>query len=1065
MGDGERKGDAAKTPRSANFDAEADARMRTAVNTLLEIFLNPENNDCLEPTARTSQFPPGVDNRNTPGRLQDIATGVLKKLAAEHFPHHFKKISQGKQRQHLFGHRMLAPDDGDQGGGPFKTNFEAAEVPLGNPGVRDDPGWEYGWAPATSAGPYHGATRNQATAKQPGKRGPSQPASHDGRAVRADLPESGHPRTEATRSFCPLSEDRAPQATQQNATVQPKLRPERPGPDPPPASFVTLGVESFRTLKPQIENLVDLFLLVFEHHKVATPLRKKCLRTVTVFTAESAQAFTIYIGAAKLTRLIGRLLTIVIEGSDPSCKHVSQEDSVLAKESLVHLFLSPKGPALLPVVSEMVRCLIRSADWKRRYRGLVTLEQLCRADTLVGSARGYECIRLLFDMCFDCLFRCLYDADVRVRNAAIEVLGRNVSCLSPAYVRSSHARIIPELLAFLSPGCQAEVINVATKMLAHYFSSCSQEVVMSYLGLLYYKLGALFTGNSTCQTDYAALAEAVLNTVATMAELLQTCFRAFYDDFVPVIMQLIAALGNTESRLRWVALDSVVRIGLAVGKPQFIANATAIGQAVLNLLSDRWHWGNDRILGQAMSVALSLSRALEDECGPFMLQVLPLAYQIFSRGDNSLIEFHAKTCALIEWYALYAREGFASYVDEAICRVLPLLSYPHHSVRASAAECFARLMACTPTCGATCATDRWVNASAALTSAIEKENELSAIVSQLCALEQLFGLIWVPLVPAYQIEAATTALDKCFEFYFRWKRPVCFGCVPPDRHGLSARQRRQRDDGMHQALLQETADVIRTLVTQLKEGYFPFFDRFAPLVSKLMTKPRPWTEHLHGLLIIGDVLSLGTTACNTYSTYYLPEIVERIHSNAPPVTAAAARAVAILAELGGSIFGAHCVSAVPALVSAVADSTFRFPESSLGAELSMVALSRVMEHHWELPEMQALAYDLFPLFLTWTPVLRDCNLGPPLEFFCSLLEGEDAVAMENAAQVVLVLVDSLGHGHVSTRSALGERVTACLQRQTREVVADKAVWRDLQNFLGSCPPAASGSDVGKPTGR
>ncbi|KAH9375648.1 hypothetical protein HPB48_021493 [Haemaphysalis longicornis] len=55
---------------------------------------------------------------------------------------------------------------------------------------------------------------------------------------------------------------------------------------------------------------------------------------------------------------------------------------------------------------------------------------------------------------------------------------------------------------------------------------------------------------------------------------------------------------------------------------------------------------------------------------------------------------------------------------------------------------------------------------------------------------------------------------------------------------------------MHQALLQETADVVRTLLSQLKENYFPFFDRLAPLVSKLLTKPRPWTEHLHGLQII-----------------------------------------------------------------------------------------------------------------------------------------------------------------------------------------------------------------------
>ncbi|KAH9365655.1 hypothetical protein HPB48_018255 [Haemaphysalis longicornis] len=1036
------------------------------------IFLDTENHDCLEPhdlpTIHRSLLPPGADhNRTAPDRLQDIATGVLTRLVAAHFRPPFKKVSQGK-RQRLFGRRLLAPVDDDQDGGPFQMHYECAAGLLGRHCERALPEWKYGPVQATSAGPYHSVAREQISAEQPGKRGQSQPAPHDGREVRPDndLRKSGYRRMEAMRSFCPLSEDPSPQATHLkpgSATFQPKSRPESPGTDPLRSSLVTISVDSLRTLKPQIEEQVDLFLLVFDHHKEATPLRRRCLRTIAASAAESAQAFTTYIGAAKLNRLVGRLLTIVIEGSDPSCRPMSLEESTMAKEALLHLFLSPKGDALLPVASETVCTLLRSADWRRRHRGLTTLEQLCRADSLAASSRGYECTVLLFDACFDCLFRCLYDTDVRVRNEAIEVLSRNVSCLSPAYVRSSNARIIPDLLAFLAPGGQAEVINVAAVTLAHYFLFCPQEVVISYLGLLFYKLGALFTGNSPCEIDYAALAEAVLTTIATMAELLQACFRAFYDDFVPVIMELTTSLGITESRLRWVALESVVRIGLTVGKPQFIADAPTIGQAVLTLLSDRWHWGNDRILGRAMSVALSLSRALDDDCGAFVLQVLPLAFQIFSRGDNGLVRFRANTCALIEWYALYAREGFASYVDEAVCRVLPLLLDPYPSVRAAASECFARLLACIPTCGATRSTDRWVHASAALTSAIEKENDLSAVLSQLCALEQLFGLIWIPLVPAHQIEAATAALDKCFELYFRWNRPAGSSSASLDGPQLSARQRRQREDGMHQALLQETADVVRTLVSQLKENYFPFFDRLAPLVSKLLTKPRPWTEHLHGLQIIVDVLSLGATACNTYSSYYLPEIVELIDSNAPPVKAKAAMAVAILAELGGSNFGAPCVSAVPALARAVAGSKSRFPEESLAAELSMVALSRIMEHHWGLPEMKALVDDLFPLFLSWVPMLRDGNLGPPVELLCSLMEGDDAVAMQNATQVVLVLVDALAHGHVSKRSALSDRLTACLQRQTRESVTDEAAWRQLQNLLGSCQPAESGGNVGKPS--
>lgn len=1072
MGDAEEKGDATDPP---NSETQADARRRTAVNTLLEIFLDTEN-DCLKPhdlpTASRSQLPPGADhNPAVPDRLQAIAAGVLKRLVAAHFSPPSTEVTQGK-RQHLFGSRLLAPADGDQDGGPFQMQTECVAELVEKPGEGAPPKLDCGSALATSAGPSHGAAGKQASTGQPEKTEQSLPVSRGAREGRPDSnpPESGYRRMEAMRSLCSLSGDTTRRkACPLSVTVQSRPRLEKPRDDHLLASFVASAAEdSLRTLKPQIEELVDVFLLVFDNHKGPTPLRRKCLRTVAAFTADSAQAFTKHLGVAKLTGLVGRLLNIITEGFDTPWRHISQEDSLIARQALLHLVLSPKGAALVPVASEMICAMIRSADWRRRYRGLITLERLCHAEALAGSARGYECNRLLVDMCFDCVFRCLCDPDVRVRNLAIEVLDQTVACLSPAYVRSSQGRIIPDLLALLTPELQAEVINAATKTLTHYFSSCPQEVVVSYLGLLFYKLGALFTANAPCDgafADYAALAKAVLNIVSTMAYLLQNCFRAFYHYFVPLMMELTASFGNTETRLRWVALDSVARVGLAVGKPQFIAVAPTIQAAVVTLLSDRWHWGNDPILGLAMSVALSTSRVLDDDCEDFMLQVLPLALQILARGDSGLARFHVKTCALLEWYALRAREGFACYVDEAVCCVLPLLSYPEPSVRASAAECLARLLACAPACGVTSATDRWVDANASLTSAIEKENDLSALLSQVCALEQLFGLIWLPLVPGQQIEAATAALDKCFEFYFRYNRPVeHFRSAPrPDRHELSARQRRQRDDAMRQALLQETADVVRTLVTHLKEDFLPFFDRLAPLVSKLLTGPRPWTEHLHGLSIIGDVLSLGTTACIAYSAYYLPEIVERLNSDVAPVKAAAARAVANLAELGGSAFAAYCVSAVPALSSAVAGARAHFPEESLCAELSMVALSRIMERHWNLLETQALADDLFPLFLSWLPVLRDCNLEPPLELLCSLLEEEEPVAMENAAHVVLVLVDALAHDHVAKESALGERVKACLRRQTRESVDDKAVWDALQDLLGTCSSGATGVGVAKPS--
>ncbi|KAH9375647.1 hypothetical protein HPB48_021492 [Haemaphysalis longicornis] len=118
----------------------------------------------------------------------------------------------------------------------------------------------------------------------------------------------------------------------------------------------------------------------------------------------------------------------------------------------------------------------------------------------------------------------------------------------------------------------------------------------------------------------------------------------------------------------------------------------------------------------------------------------------------------------------------------------------------------------------------------------------------------------------------------------------------------------------------------------------------------------------------------------------------------------------------------------------------------------MVALSRIMEHHWGLPEMKALVDDLFPLFLSWVPMLRDGNLGPPVELLCSLMEGDDAVAMQNATQVVLVLVDALAHGHVSKRSALSESPDGLPATPNAGICDRRGGVASTAELLGSCQP-------------
>lgn len=129
--------------------------------------------------------------------------------------------------------------------------------------------------------------------------------------------------------------------------------------------------------------------------------------------------------------------------------------------------------------------------------------------------------------------------------------------------------------------------------------------------------------------------------------------------------------------------------------------------------------------------------------------------------------------------------------------IIPPLLDRQHSVRASSSECFARLLICALECCPTCISGRLLDAHVALTSAIERENEL-------CAL-QLLRLISLPSLPSEHIAYITLSLDKCcFGSYFRWNPPADFSSAPTDRHELSTRIT-EEDDGLLWALLHEAA--------------------------------------------------------------------------------------------------------------------------------------------------------------------------------------------------------------------------------------------------------------------
>lgn len=826
------------------------------------------------------------------------------------------------------------------------------------------------------------------------------------------------------------------------------------------AAFVAAVIPGLRTLTPMYNELVETGLLMVNYHNTSTAMRSKGLGTVANVIKESPQGFIRGLDAAKFPPLVTRLLYIIAEGLNQpamSGKHHSAEDSAVAKDALLRLVVCPEGATLMPLVADRMCAMITSKDWSQQYRGLTALKVLCGDASEPMRARTDEFRKVVMSRSFEPVFLFLHKSEGKIRRVAITVLELTVSSLSREYVRHTHKKFMPQLLAMLTPNSQSELLIVTAKTLACYISSCPGDNVVSYVRPLYCKLDILVKHTLWDQL-HGEYAPAVLKAISAMADRVQGSFIEHYDRFMPTLKELITLLGESERPyLRWHAIDCVAHIGLAVGNHKFGVDSPTITTAVLTALSDK-AYRSYYILGQVISVAHTLSRAIDSECEDFMRQVVPSVFRILSRCDSRLVEFHAGACALLEWYASHPHGILKPYAYEAACRVLHLVSDREPVVRASAAECLSRVLPCAASSGVACSTSLRLDALAALTSAIEKETEVGAITSEVGAMGQVLGLMRLPFVPPSCIEVTTSALIKCLEFYFQWNPTVSTIHSPPGENEQRPQTRRLTEPALDAVLLQRVADVICGLVKNLEEHYFPSFDKLAPDVSKLLAEPRSWMEHLHALVIMNNILKLGPAACIRYSAFYLPGIVDRLDSGVPSVRAAAAQAVATLAEVGGSTFASQCGRAVPFLERTIRSPAAHFEEQLLSTEVSVVALSCIMQKHRDTPEVKKKVDDLFPMLLRWLPSQSADKLRPPLELICSTVERNEDVAMEHAAHIFHVLQNALAQDKVAKDLPLSKRMRACLEKLAMEPLPEESVRNALGNIFELFSTGETGHD-------
>ncbi|KAH9376489.1 hypothetical protein HPB48_006574 [Haemaphysalis longicornis] len=934
------KSEAKPEPGSASSSQELLAEVgdeeHLGFNDLVEVLrgmesdvrrLTQESYDSLPASRRTLYLLGAVTNGALPAHLRAVAAGHLKRLLAADLQASYGALSEQGQ---------LRLRSGDLDGSVRHKLYECIAqlaLRLGEGAWPELP--EFLFAPATSTA--HKMAAMGVYAEAPSvfarqRRAYLRTARDTLVSKLEDKTASHENRTDAAVTLCSLlienyNTDGAWQVLADSVTAMIRYLAsclERPCEERLLACFVELAGRCPELLKPHLDDLVDLCLQVIGDRAAPDIWRHQCMETV-VALSESSPVLMRALDPARLSQLVSRLFQMIAEGQDQlgaSFGDELQRESLVAEEALLRLSSSLKGFTLIPTAADRICTMVGGKDWRERYAALTALNALCSEEALPRFAGRVPSAERLVSSSFVPVLTCLRDPEPKVRHAASTAIGHMAMRFSAEYARRSHDKVIPELLEILTLETQPNVVCSATETLEEFLSACPQDLVVAHLEAVVGKLNGLINTRARYLIDSgtagSAVTEAALQTMATVAQLVQANFRNFYDVSMPAVRELITYLSATgNEQVRWLALHSATRIGLAVGKEKFLEDAATVTRAVLDLLASAQYRGSGRLLSRAISVAHMTSRILVADGEDFMRELLPEVFKLLALHDSGLVECQAAVCTLLSWYALHTPRALAPYGNEAIERVLPLLAAP--------------------------------------------------------------------------------------------------GCT-------------DRRDYLNKVLLHVVADILCTLISLLKDSYFTFFDHLAPLVSKLLTRQRAWTEHLDGLAVFNSVLSLGSPGCVRYRFYYLPGVVEHLESNVASVRNEAVRAVGTLADVGGNTFGPECLSAVPALIAIMANPKSRSPDESLSFEAAVIAMTAILEHYWTpLGDVMRLD-ELFPRFLSWLGLLRSANWRRPLELLCSLLERDEPVVMADQAHVVQVLIDAFAKNRVVKGSALGGRVMACLRR-------------------------------------
>ncbi|KAL4220293.1 Importin-5 [Mactra antiquata] len=847
-------------------------------------------------------------------------------------------------------------------------------------------------------------------------------------------------------------------------------------------------------LRPQVENVLTFSMKVLSDTNLPDSWRQLGLEAI-VSLAESAPGMFRKCGKL-IPMLVPQVLAMMVDLEEEEDWAVQDEvdnededsNAVAGESALDRLCCALTGKTMLPHVLANVPKMLQNSDWRYRHAALMAV-----------SASGEGChaqMEQILGNILDGVLPFLKDPHPRVRYAACNAIGQLSSDFGPNFQKKFHGKIVHELLGVMDDDANPRVQTHGAAALVNFSEECPKAILVEYIDAIMNKLERVLNSkmNELMQKGTKMVLEQMVTTLASVADTAEEKFISYYDRFMPVLKSIVQNADNTNYKLlRGKTIECISLIGLAVGRDKFMQDCSDVMQLLLKTQTDMTDLADDdpqisymiaawarmcKILGKDFEQYLPLvmgpvlrAASLKPEVAVLDSEDLPdvendTDWQFVTLSDQQSfgiktagLEEKSTACQMLVCYARELKEGFASYTEEVVNIMVPLLKFFFHDeVRMSAAESLPYLIECAQIRGENYVEEMWKYICPNLLKAIELEPEVTVLPEHMGSLAKCIEILGKGCLNGEMMQQLTQILQKQFDLHFEKQTERQEKRKDEDYDEVTEEQLLEEDDE-DVYILTKVSDIIHALYGVYKEDYTPQFEILLPYVVKLVDMNRPWPDRQWGLCIFDDVLEHVGPGSVKYQEFFLQSLLTSICDKQPEVRQAAVYGVGIMAMFGGDAYVHLFPEIIPRLVEVIQAPDSREVENVNPTENAISAVTKICKYHGDKVNLQ----ELLPLWMSWLPVKEDEDEASHIYgYLCDLVETNNPLVLGennvNLPILVQIISESLHHNVLDKDLEVKNRVL----NLARAIMTNQEVMQACASILSEDQKKALETELSKP---